>query len=53
MKQNILQHKDPETLGKELINELQKLNTDFVIVHTSTFFDHIDEYFKAIILYHE
>ena len=53
MKQNILQHKDPETLGKKLIDELQKLNANSVIVHTCTFFDHIDEYFKAIILYHE
>ncbi|WP_165929992.1 hypothetical protein [Flavobacterium caseinilyticum] len=53
MKQTILTHKDPEMLGKELITELQKLNTDFVIIHSSTFYDHIDEFFKAIILYHE
>lgn len=53
MKQTILQHKDSEALGNSLISELQRLNTDFVIIHTSTFFDHCDEYFKAVIFYHE
>lgn len=53
MKQTILQHKESESLGESLISELQKLNVDFVIVHTSTFFDHCDEYFKAVIFYHE
>lgn len=53
MKQTILQHKDSEALGESLILELQKLNKDNVIIHTSTFFDHCDEYFKAVIFYHE
>jgi len=52
MQQSILKNKDPEVLGKELIQELTKLNTDFVIIHTSTFYDHIDEFFKAVIFYH-
>jgi hypothetical protein len=53
MKQIILAHKNSEQLGKSLISELQKVNQDHVIIHTSTFFDHIDEHFKAIICYHE
>lgn len=52
MEQIILKQKDSESLGNELIQELTRLNTDFVVVHTSTFYDHIDEHFKAVIFYH-
>jgi hypothetical protein len=37
MKQIILEHKNSEQLGKTLISELQKVNQDHVIIHTSTF----------------
>lgn len=53
MKQTILKNTDSEELGNSLIEELQKLNTEHVIIHTSTFYDHVDEHFKAAIFYHE
>ena len=53
MKQTILKNTDSEALGTNLIEELQKLNAQFVIIHTSTFYDHVDEHFKAAIFYHE
>ena len=52
MNQTILKNKNSESLGEKLIEELQKLNHDFVIIHVSTFYDHIEEFFKAVIFYH-
>lgn len=53
MKQIILTNKHSDYLGAQLIEELQKLNNGFVIIHVSSFYDHIEEYFKAVIFYHE
>lgn len=52
MNQTILKNKDSEDLGTELIDKLQQLNHDCVIIHVSTFYNHIDENFYAVIFYH-
>ncbi len=44
---------DANELGKKFIDNFIKLEKNHVIIHVSTFYNTIDEYHKALIVYEE
>ncbi len=52
MQQLIIQSRYSGEVGEQLVSELQRLDSEYVIIHVSSFYDHVEEKFKAIILYH-